>query len=426
MKETFETPKITPAEVSEAPTPAPPQEPSPSSAPTEPPPATVLRVRAPSTPRTTLGSKPPSPSPPSEQESVPSAAAEAQDPKGAQALVESYAEAAAGLTDHLSRTREERDEANRRLEELYAVADVGRSLLHASPDRTQVLLEGVVKKMSTIFRTSQASLSFLRPDGELEIVVRNGIDEDPMALIKSSEGKPLGASLVETGKLRLELRGTRSPLGDAIEKAGPHCVAVLALPLQTPARPLGLLVFYLPEEASIPTEFEMEHLERMAIGLTLTLEAASETASTERLEAITKSALAGQLAQRVFRSAEGPIDRMVSSVYRLRSRAGAPQWLTDGLAEIEDTVFHLQKMGRALAAFGEEELPPTERFALTNLLTEIEQDFRVPLAESGISLQIENKAGESFVRAEPILLRALVWAWSRTPVRVWTESALEA
>ena len=247
-------------------------------------------------------------------------------------------------------------------------------------DRTQVLLEGVVQKMSTIFRTSQTSLSFLRPDGELEIVVRNGIDEDPMALSTSSEGKPLGSSLVEAGKLRLELRGTRSPLGDAIEKAGPHCVAVLALPLQTPARPLGLLVFYLPEEASIPTEFEMEHLERMALGLTLTLEAASEAASTERLEAITKSALAGQLAQRVFRSAEGPIDRMVSSVYRLRSRPGSPQWLTDGLAEIEDTVFHLQKMGRALAAFGEEDLPPMERLALTNLLAEIEKDFRVPLA----------------------------------------------
>ncbi len=405
MKETFEMAKSAPAE---EPTPAPPQEPPPSSAPAESPPATVLRVRAPSTPRTTLGAKPPSPSPPSEAESVPSAAAEAQDPKGAQALVESYAEAAAGLTDHLSRAREERDEANRRLEELYAVADVGRSLLHASRDRTQVLLEGVVKKMSTIFRTSQASLSFLRPDGELEIVVRNGIDEDPMALSTSSEGKPLGSSLVEAGKLRLELRGTRSPLGDAIEKAGPHCVAVLALPLQTPARPLGLLVFYLPEEASIPTEFEMEHLERMALGLTLTLEAASEAASTERLEAITKSALAGQLAQRVFRSAEGPIDRMVSSVYRLRSRPGSPQWLTDGLAEIEDTVFHLQKMGRALAAFGEEDLPPTERLALTNLLAEIEKDFRVPLAEAGITLQIENKAGESFVRAEPILLRALI------------------
>ena len=408
MKETFEIPKRTPTEVSEAPTAAPPQEPSPSSAPAEPPPATVLRVRAPSTPRTTLGAKPTSPSPPSEKESVPSAANEAQDPKGAQTLVESYAEAAAGLTDHLSRAREERDEAHRRLEELYAVADVGRSLLHAPRDRTQVLLEGVVQKMSTIFRTSQTSLSFLRPDGELEIVVRNGIDEDPMALSTSSEGKPLGSSLVEAGKLRLELRGTRSPLGDAIEKAGPHCVAVLALPLQTPARPLGLLVFYLPEEASIPTEFEMEHLERMALGLTLTLEAASEAASTERLEAITKSALAGQLAQRVFRSAEGPIDRMVSSVYRLRSRPGSPQWLTDGLAEIEDTVFHLQKMGRALAAFGEEDLPPMERLALTNLLAEIEKDFRVPLAEAGITLQIENKAGESFVRAEPILLRALI------------------
>jgi signal recognition particle receptor subunit beta len=411
MKETFEMPKSAPAET---PTPAPtpqaslPSVPAVPAAPAEPRAATILRVRAPSTSRTTLGAKNASLPTPSVSESAPSAAAEAQDPKGAQALVESYAEAAAGLTDHLGRAREERDEALRRLEELYAVADVGRSLLHAAPDRAQILLEGIVKKMSTIFRTSQASLAFLRPDGELEVIVRHGIEEDPLALAKSSQGKPLAASLVEEGKLRLELRGTRGPLGDAIEKAGPHCVAALVLPLQTPARPLGLLVFYLPEEASIPTEFEMEHLERMAIGLTLTLEAASEAASSERLEAITKDALAGQLAQRVFRSAEGPIDRIISSVYRLRSRTGAPDWLVDGLAEIEDTVFHLQKMGRALAAFGEEDLPPTERIALTSLLADVEKDFRVPLAEAGISLQIENKAGEGFVRAEPVLLRALV------------------
>lgn len=410
MKETFEMPEKAPAATAETPAPTPsPPPPAPPPATSEPPPATVLRVRAPSTARTTLGKKPraASPSPPRDEGGA-SAAAEVQDPKGAQAMIEGYAEAAAGLTDHLSRAREERDEAHRRLEELYAVADVGRSLLHASPDRAQVLLEGVVKKMSTIFRTSQASLAFLRPDGELELVVRHGLDEDPMASAKSSQGKPLGAALVEEGKLRLELRGTRSPLGDAIAAAGPRCVAVLALPLQTPARPLGLLVFYLPEEASIPTEFEMEHLERMAIGLTLTLEAASEAVSIERLEGITKSALAGQLAQRVFRSAEGPIDRMVSSLYRLRSHTGAPQWLLDGLGELEDTVFHLQKMGRALAAFGEEELPPTERLRLSSLLADMEKDFRVPLAESGISLQIENKAGECYVRAEPVLLRALV------------------
>ena len=54
------------------------------------------------------------------------------------------------------------------------MADVGRSLLHAElAIEPRYLLEGVVKKMSTISSgTSQASLSFLRPDGELEIVVR--------------------------------------------------------------------------------------------------------------------------------------------------------------------------------------------------------------------------------------------------------------
>jgi signal recognition particle receptor subunit beta len=404
MKATFEMAKPAPKK---APSPAPrPSSPSETLPPSEPPPSTVLRVRAPSAPRTKLASKPPPAR--AAKEAAPSAAAEVQDPKGAQALIDSYAEAAAGLTDHLSRLREDKDEANRRLEELYAVSDVGRSLLHASRDRAKVLLEGVVRKMCDIFRTSHASLSLLRPDGELEVVVHHGIEDDPMLHCTSSEGRPLAASLLEAGKLRLELRGAAGPLGEAIERAGPQCVAVLVLPLQTPARPLGLMVFYLPEEASVPSEFEMEHLERLALGLTLTLEVASEAASSERLETMTKAALAGQLAQRVFRSAEGPIDQIVSSIYRLRSRQGAPAWITDGLAQIEDTIYQLQKMSRAVAAFGDEELPPADRIALQDLLAEVERDFRVLLSEAGISLQIENKSGASFLKAEPVLLRALI------------------
>ncbi|MEE9264822.1 MAG: ADP-ribosylation factor-like protein, partial [Vicinamibacteria bacterium] len=68
MKETFEWPKAKPAEVSEASSPATPRDPLPPSSPAdpasfigpsgpaEPPPETILRVRAPSTPRTSLGS----------------------------------------------------------------------------------------------------------------------------------------------------------------------------------------------------------------------------------------------------------------------------------------------------------------------------------------------------------------------------------
>ena len=152
----------------------------------------------------------------------------------------------------------------------------------------------------------------------------------------------------------------------------------------------------------------MEHLERLALALTLTLEVASEAVSTERLEGMTKAALAGQLAQRVFRSADGPIDRIVSSLYRLRSRAGSPAWLTDGLSQMEDTIFQLQKLSRGVAAFGDDEFPPADRVSLEELLGEIEADFRVPLAEAGVTLQIENKASGAFLRAEPVLLRALI------------------
>ncbi len=121
---------------------------------TEPPaparPATIVKVKTPSQPRTRLSgavavnptempadNAGPSTTPPAAPpfsknvEPSPSAAAELQDPKAAQSLVESYAEAASGLGDHLSRLREEKDEALRWLEELSAVADMTRDLLAA-------------------------------------------------------------------------------------------------------------------------------------------------------------------------------------------------------------------------------------------------------------------------------------------------------
>src|SRR3989304_6093828 len=65
------------------------------------------------------------------------------DTKPANAMVESYAEAASSLADHISELKEQTQLESRRGEPYRAVADVAKKLFRAAPDETPGLLEGL-------------------------------------------------------------------------------------------------------------------------------------------------------------------------------------------------------------------------------------------------------------------------------------------
>lgn len=391
-------------------------EPEPKAAPEKPAaPPTVVRVKTPSQPRISLTTPA---APPSEktvsstkspsEKAVPSAAAALQDPQAAQTLLESYAEAASGLGDHITFIREEKDQAMRWLEDLSAVADLVRDLLTATDPSSDAPIQALVQRMARNFRTPTASLSILRPDNVLEPVVLCGFDADPLQSSRSPGGQPLGPALLRSGRLTVQIKGEPGPLDDVIERAGPECVAAVALPLKTASGPLGLLMFYLPQEAAVPNPASTKYLERASVQLTTALEAAADRVAVDRLERVLRGAFTGRVARHAIHWAEEPLAQIESATSRLRSRSDNPGWLSEDLLQIENNLLKLKAMRQSITGLAAGLLPPKTPTSLEELLREVENEFREPLNEKGIRLQIEVKSALPPLRAEPFLLWSII------------------
>ena len=167
--------------------------------PSEPPPSRIFRVKAPKLsavvqplPAPALDSSASSPgggaSPPVHASA---AGALELDTESANAMVESYAEAASRLADHISELSEKTEVEAKRVEAFTVVADVAKKLFEASPDETPVLLEGLVDSLCTMLRCTQASLNVIRPDGNFEQIVAHGLQVDSLDGAKTPGGHPL-------------------------------------------------------------------------------------------------------------------------------------------------------------------------------------------------------------------------------------------
>ena len=307
--------------------------------PAEPPPTRVFRVKAPKlsavapasstleAPSLLGGSNPPVHSPP--------AGAIELDTKSANAMVESYAEAASSLADHISELREQTEVESKRVEAFTVVADVAKKLFEATPDETPVLLEGLVESLSKTLRCKQASLSLIRPDGNFEQVVGMGLQVDPLENAKTPGGRPLAQAIVDGARPMLQVRGEAGPLEDAMDRAGMDCVAVVAVPMRTPVHALGLMTFYLPQEALAPNKETIDHLERVLLELTMALEVISDAHASEALKQSLRSAFRGRVAEGATYGLDGPLGGIDQTLIRARSRPDAPHWLAQEIQHIE-------------------------------------------------------------------------------------------
>lgn len=364
--------------------------------PPEPPrPATVVRVSTPSI------------TPPAATPVSTSAAAEVKDPRAAEALVESYAEAASDLAAAMTALRDERDEARRRLEEIYAVTDAARSLL--SGDKAEPILLQMLQRISKAIGTSKASLSLQRPEGKLEPVALHGLVAEPLHSCLSPGGRPLASALLEAGKPYLQSADESGPLSEAIDRAGEGCVGIVVIPLRTANRSLGLLALYLGQESSMPSRELVEHLQQVAIGLAITIEVASGAIASERLERTLKAAFTGQVAERAIRSAGRAIQHLQTSLGRLRMQPGAPAWLVAELNQMEAAVQELSHARQSAVDFSSGQAPLETATSVDEVLAELENDFQKPLADAGIRFAVDKKPPLAPVRADPVLLRAAIY-----------------
>jgi signal recognition particle receptor subunit beta len=378
--------------------------------PAAPAPTRVFRVKAPqlsAAPASAIESGFPNQAPPVHS---PPQGAVLLDTKSANAMVESYAEAASSLADHISELKEQTQIESRKVETYRIVADVAKKLFRATPDETPVLLEGLVGSLAQSLRCGQASLSLIRPDGNFEQVVGLGLPVDPLEGARTPGGRPLAQALVDGQKPMLQLRGEAGALEDAMDRAGLDCVAVLALPMITPVHAIGLMTFYMPQEAPAPTQETIEHLERVALELTMALEVISDAHASESLKQSLRSAFRGRVAEGAAYGLDVPISGIDASLVRLRARPDAVHpWMQQEFSQVESALSNVKFMRQTLLDLRSGRLPGRVPTPLNEILARLESELAPALTEQGIRFLVEIKPGVRPVYAEPYLLRGLLY-----------------
>jgi hypothetical protein len=332
-------------------------------------------------------------------------------------MVESYAEAAVGLADHIADLREQRDSVNRRADDLSFVADTVKDLLADSNGDVPGQLEELVQKIASKWEASHASLSILRPDGKLVPLVRCGLDSDPMEDSGDSEKPSTANAILEAGKRVVQMGGDDGPLKEAIKKISLQCVGAAAFPLGVHGRPLGLLAFYFSQGAPALSLAEAEHLDRVASQLSLGLQVISENTPTSESW---KPAFQCHIAEGAIRWTGQSAHTIEAAVANLLAHADAPPWLAAELAKIDNALLHLKTMQQTVSGTHAGELPSPKETQLATLLKEIHAELEENLADSGISFHVDVKQPISPVLADPFLLRGLIYslvAHSRSRLR---------
>ncbi len=331
------------------------------------------------------------------------------DTKSANAMVESYAEAASSLADHISELNEQTQTEARRVNTFSAVADVAKKLFGATPDETPVLLEGLVGSLASSLRCTQASLALLRPDGNFEQVVGVGLQVDPLEGAKTPGGRPLAQAIVDGARAMVQVRGEAGPLEEAMDRAGMDCVAVVAIPMRTPVHALGLMTFYLPQESPVPNQETLEHLERVLIELTMALEVISDAHASEALKQNLRSAFRGRVAEGATHGLDAPLGSIDISLNRLRQRPDAPPWLAEEIQQIDGGLSSVKFMRQTLLDLRAGRLPGRVPTPVTEIVSRLEDELGPALHEQGIRFIVEIKSGVRPVYAEPYLLRGLIY-----------------
>ena len=205
-----------------------------------------------------------------------SAASEVQDAFSAQAMVDSYAEAAVGLADHISELREAKDSLARRGADFSVVSDTVRAILSTATTDALPQLEEMIQSLAANWEASHAALYITTSDGTLEKLVSHALEIDPLISAVDPNGASDGVSIQNAGKRVVQMRGEEGPLTKTIKRVGPECVASAAFPLGTPNRRIGLLLFCFSQGAAALNLSESEHLDRVAFELSLGLHVLSD------------------------------------------------------------------------------------------------------------------------------------------------------
>ena len=197
-------------------------------------------------------------------------AGEQRDARTNEALVESYAEAAATLTQDAERLREERDLAQRRLADLLEVIDAAQTARTFPPGAARYpLLATILDGLARELDSAHASILFRAPDGGLRPAALRGLQRDPLRS-DAAAARRLQDFLADT--LPKWHDASQDPaLSAALAANDPPLGSVVAVALRTGLNDtaLGLALFYQRPSAAPPRWESLKHLGALARALVL-------------------------------------------------------------------------------------------------------------------------------------------------------------
>jgi signal transduction histidine kinase len=310
--------------------------------------------------------------------------------RGNEALVESYAEASARLSADLADAREERNRAEKRLDQLALVVGALHDVTAGRP--LDVALRTVLGVMAEAAGARHASLLLPTPRA-FKAAALKGIDEDP--LLKARGGaRQLLESLAKEVEPRSHLVADSLDLGEALEDPVRPFGALVSVPVRNPQGIQALVFLYCTPDEAVPRGNDLEHLDALARALSAGLDLVSALERAGSAEGLLHLAMAGMLSLR-------GLEEILTSVLALR----------DGLADIRrhfETVPALREefgritpslagalaLARSLLTFGREQVQH-EVVDVKELLVE--------LRASGLPVDIQSRLGT--VLGDPQLIR---------------------
>lgn len=338
----------------------------------------------------------------------PSAATDASNPQAAEALVDSYAQAAADLTSALEEMRDQRDLVSKHLTDLGAPFEAARSLIEGTP--SDEALKTLVMRLVEGLGAVSGSLSLLRHDNQLQPVILHGLQREPLVSIVDASQQPLGALIVEGGRSIVFVTGEPGPIGQVLERSAGKLTSVVAIPVRTAIKDLGLLTFYLPPESAPPPKDASDHLDRLGAGVALVLELAAGSVAKDRLARAERYALIGRLAEQAIVEMGPPLDRLFSTMGRLRTQPDGPDWLTSELLGMGKELSRTKHYRDAVLEFMAGQPPVMNLIPLGPVFQSVRAWTADSLERHAVRLETTELAPTDRVRADAFLLRSALAA----------------
>lgn len=345
--------------------------------------------------------------------SSPSAATPANDPQAAEALVDSYVQAAADLTSALEEMRDQRDSVGKRLTDLSVPFEATLSLLGGAP--IDEVLKSLLMRMAEGLGAVSGSLSLLR-EKELRPVILHGLQREPLFSITDASGHPLAAVIVEGSRPLVFVSGDPGPMSQILDMSGGKITSIVTVPVRTPVTTLGLACFYLPPESAAPRLEAAEHLERWGGAVALALETAANRVARDRLQQMERIGLVGRLAEQAILEMGPPLDRTFATIGRLRTEHD----LREGHEARERWQAELRGMGAELTrakryrdtvlGFMAGQPASVELIQLAPVFHGVRAWTADSLERHSIRLETTEPAATDRVRADAFLLRSVLAA----------------